>query len=146
MERAELHKKIDSLLDRLETVADKAEDGLDKIKDRAAELLDKSDDEKDRIKLDAENAVVDVQRSVCRGKNWLRERLTDAELEADGLAAKLEQAKTDHDKASAEKYTEAMEDYAGTMLAIAQEASDEATDAVQAALQARKDFKEKFGA
>ena len=156
MDRSELHAKLDKLFDTLDNVKDKAEDGFDKVKDKAEDGLDKikdkasdfftlTDDEKAQMKLGAECAKDSVQRAACRGKGWLREALTNAQIEIDGVQEKLDIAKADHDKAAELRYTEALEKYAEDMLTIAQEAADEATDAVVDAVKARKEYKDKFG-
>lgn len=156
MDRSELHAKLDKLFDTIDNVMDKAEDGLDKVKDKAEDGFDRikdkasdfftiTDDEKAKIKLGAECAKDSVQRAACRGKGWLREALTEAQIEMDGVQEKLAKAKADHDKASELRYTEALEKYAGDMLTIAQEAADEAADAVLDAIKAKKEYKDKYG-
>ena len=156
MDRSDLHAKLDKLFDdldelkdkaedRLEALKDKAEDKLDGLKDKAEDFFEISDDEKARMKVGAECAVDSVQRATCRGKNWLRDALTEAQLEIEGIQEKLEQAKAGRDEAAAMRCTETLEKYAEDMLAIAQEAADEAADAVIDAVKARKEFKDKFG-
>ena len=145
MNRNEIYAKLDKLFDSIEDAADKAEDGFEKLKDKAEDILDISDDDKHAIKMGAECAAESVQRAACRGKNWLRDKLTQLQLDSDDLDDTLSKTKSSMDKNASLGYVKAMEKYAEDMLKIAQETADEATDAVQKALAQRKEYEDKFG-
>ena len=145
MNRNDIHAKLDKLFDSIEDAADKAEDGFEKLKDKAEDLLEISDDDKHAIKMGAECAADSVQRAACRGKNWLRDKFAQLQMDADDLDDTLSRTKSDLDKNASLGYVKAMEKYAEDMLKIAQETADEAADAVQKALAKRKEHEDKFG-
>ncbi len=149
MNREDIHAKLDKLFDSMDALMDKAGDTFEVIKDKAEDKLEdlkaKAPDSLDELKLTAEAARDSAARAACRGKGWLRDALTEAQMSIDGVQDRFEAAKVAKDRAAAELCTKAIEKYAAEMLDIAQEAADEAADAVVDAVKARKDFEEKFG-
>ena len=145
MNKEEMKAKISELNEKIKGLGDKAKDTVDTAIIVGMEAKDKVNDAIKETKGNVNALKENYSIFSKRVKGKASSELLKAQMNFDKAKAEMEARKEIHDKEKLEKYIEDMIEYAETCVILSALAAEEAKLAGLEAMEAQKEYDEKYG-